>query len=149
MHLGRTEFDANLVHMRSLTIRLSEGMHEELREAASKMNATINDLVVEALTGRLDERTVTFLARNTNEASRLRRLAREHGSLGPPFPNNDTEMSAWEVCEPGTDGWQPVNRHSLPSVGVEVKSVFGGPVDCGYPLGHLTGRRTLCPRCGG
>jgi hypothetical protein len=92
---------------------------------------------------------VTLVARSSNEAGRLRRLVSEHGSLGVPFPNNDAEMSTWAVCESGHDGWQPVNRHSVPSVGVEVKSVFGEQPLCGYPLGHLLGRRALCPRCGG
>jgi hypothetical protein len=135
--------------MKALTIRLAEGIHDELQKAAASMGVSINDLFDEAVTARLDDRTVTLTARNGNEATRLRRLAREHGSLGPPFPNNDTQMTSWKVCELTADGWQPVAYGAVPSVGVEVKSVFGGQVDCGYPLGHATGRRGLCPRCGG
>jgi hypothetical protein len=135
--------------MKQMTIRLPEGLYEELRKAADAMGVAVNDLVEEAVTSRLDDRTVTFAARNTNEASRLRRLAREHGSLGPPFPNNHSAMSSWSVCKRTGDGWEPVERNAIPSVGVELKSVFGGEVECGYPLGHLAGRRGLCPRCGG
>jgi hypothetical protein len=135
--------------MRALTVRLAEGIHDELQKAAAGMGVSINDLVEEAVTARLDDRTVTLTARNPNEASRLRRLSRDHGSLGPPFPNNDSRMTTWKVCELGADGWEPVPYGAVPSIGVEVKSVFGGQVECGYPLGHATGRRSLCPRCGG
>ena len=109
------------------------------------MGVSINELVEEAVTARLDGRTVTLVARNTNEATRLRRLARDHGSIGIPFPNN--ERPEWQVTDRATG--EPVNVHEIPSVGVEVKSVFGGEVECGYPLGHVTGRYRLCPRCGG
>ncbi len=132
-----------------MTIRLPEGLYEELRGAADTMGVAVNDLVEEAVTARLDDRTVTLVARNTNQAGRLRRLVREHGSLGPPFPNNDSVMSSWRVCERTGEGWEPVDSHAVPSVGAELKSVFGGEVECGYPLGHLTGRRGLCPQCGG
>ena len=54
---------------------------------------------------------------NANEADRLRRLAREHGSLGLPFPNNP--HPTWRVVE---GAGVPVNLHSIPSVGV---TVFG------------------------
>lgn len=113
------------------------------------MGVAVNDLVEEAVTARLDDRTVTFVAGNANQAWRLRRLAREHGSLGPPFPNNDAAMTSWNVCTRTSEGWEPVDRHAIPSVGVELKSVFGGEVECGHLLGHLAGRRGLCPRCGG
>ena len=132
-----------------MTIRLPEGLYEELRRAANRMGVAINDLVVEAVTARLDDRTVTLVAPNANQATRLRRLGREHGSLGPPFPNNDSTMTSWRVCAQSGGGWEPVNRHDVPSVGVELKSVFGDEVECGYALGHLAGRRGLCPRCGG
>jgi hypothetical protein len=132
-----------------MTIRLPEGLYDALRLAADRMSVAVNDLVEEAVTARLDDRTVTLSARNTNQASRLRRLAREHGSLGPPFPNNDSAMNSWSICERTGGGWEPVDRHAIPSVGVELKSVFGGEVECGYPLGHLAGRRGLCARCGG
>jgi hypothetical protein len=135
--------------MKAMTVRLPEGLYDELRIAADQMGVTINDLVTEAVTSRLDDRTVTLSARNTNEAGRLRQLAREHGSLAPPFPNNDSAMTSWSVCQSTVNGWEPVERGAVPSVGVEVKSVFGPQVQCGYPLGHLTGRRALCPRCGG
>ncbi len=135
--------------MRALTVRLAEGIHDELQKAAARMGVSINDLVEEAVTSRLDNRTVTLTARNPNEAARLRRLAREHGSLGPPFPNNDTRMTSWKVCQATDDGWEPVDYGAVPSVGAELKSVFGGDMECGYPLGHATGRRGLCPRCGG
>jgi hypothetical protein len=135
--------------MKALTIRLAEGIHDELQKAAARMGVSINDLVEEAVTARLDDRIVTLTARNANEAARLRRLARDHGSLGPPFPNNDSRMTSWKVCEPAVGTWEPVGHGAVPSVGVEVKSVFGGQVECGYPLGHATGRRGLCPRCGG
>ena len=130
---------------KAITVRLAEGIHQELQKAAAGMGVSINDLVEEAVTARLDDRTVTLTVRNPNEAARLRRLAREHGSLGTPFPNN--EHPEWRVMDCSTD--EPVNVHAIPSVGVEVKSVFGGPVECGYPLGHAAGRRGLCPRCGG
>lgn len=122
-----------------------EGVYEELRKAAASMGVSINELVQEAVTARLDEGTVTLVARNGNQAARLRRLAREHGSLGLPFPNNG--CPEWQVTDRSTG--EPVNPHAIPSVGVEVKSVFGGEVECGYPLGHATGRHGLCPRCGG
>jgi hypothetical protein len=134
---------------RALTVRLAEGIHDELQKAAARMGVSINDLVEEAVTARLDDRAVTLSTRNTNEATRLRKLAREHGSLGPPFPNNDTRMTQWKVCEPVGGTWEPVAHGAVPSVGVDVKSVFGSDVECGYPLGHVTGRRGLCPRCGG
>jgi hypothetical protein len=134
---------------RALTIRLAEGIHEELQKAAARMGVSINDLVEEAVTARLDDRTVTLTARTGDEAARLRRLANDHGSLGPPFPNNDSSMTRWKVCEPVADGWEPVGYGAVPNVGVDVKSVFGGQVKCGYPLGHVAGRRGLCPRCGG
>jgi len=111
------------------------------------MGVTLSDLVEGAVTARLDDRTVTLTATNANQASRLRRLAREHGSLGPPFANNDSAMASWNMCTLTSEGWMPVNRHEIPSVGL--RSVFGGEVDCNYPLGHLAGRRGLCPRCGG
>jgi hypothetical protein len=101
------------------------------------------------VTARLDDRTVTLTARNANEAERLRGIAREHGSIAPPFPNNDPVMTMWRVCQSAAGEWAPVDRGAVPSVGVEVRSVFGSQVDCGYPLGHLVGRRGLCPRCGG
>lgn len=135
--------------MRALTVRLAEGIHDELQKAAAEMGVSINDLVEEAVTARLDDRTVTLTTRNANDAARLRRLAREHGSLGAPFPNNDSRMASWKVCEAVGGGWQPVEYGAVPSVGTDVKSVFGGEVECGYPLGHATGRRGLCPRCGG
>src|SRR5262249_35019143 len=129
----------------ALTVRLPEGIHEELRKAAAGMGVSINELVEEAVTARLDDRTVTLVTRNTNEATRLRRLARDHGSIGIPFPNNG--RPEWQVTDRTTG--EPVNVHEIPSVGVEVKSVFGSEVECGYPLGHVTGRHRLCPRCGG
>ncbi len=132
-----------------MTIRLSEGLYDALRAAADKMGVTVNDLVEEAVTARLDDCTVTLVAQNTNQAWRLRQLARGHGSLGPPFPNNDSATISWSVCERTGAGWEPVDRHAIPSVGVELKSVFGSEVECGYSLGHLAGRRGLCPRCGG
>jgi len=135
--------------VKALTIRLAEGIHYEIQKAAAGMGVSINDLVEEAVTARLDDRTVTLTARNINEATRLRRLARDHGSLGPPFPNNDPGMTSWKVCEATAGAWEPVSHGSVPSVGVELKSVFGRQVECGYPLGHVTGRRGLCPRCGG
>lgn len=135
--------------VKAITVRLAEGIHQELQKAAASMGVSINDLVEEAVTTRLDDRTVTLTARNTNQATRLRQLAREHGSLGPPFPNNDSRMTAWKVCESTAGAWEPVDHGAVPSVGVEVKSVFGGQVECGYPLGHAAGRRGLCPRCGG
>jgi hypothetical protein len=134
---------------KALTIRLAEGIHDELQKAAASMGVSINDLVEEAVTARLDDRTVTLTTRNTNEGTRLRRLASEHGSLGPPFPNNDPRMSSWKVCGPVDGIWSPVSHGSVPSVGTDVKAVFGGSVNCGYMLGHATGRRGLCPRCGG
>src|ERR1700683_5042867 len=94
--------------MKALTIRLAEGIHDELQKAAAHMGVSLNDLVEEAVTARLDDRTVTFTARNGNEATRLRHLAREHGSLGPPFPNNDSRMTTWNVCEPTDGAWEPV-----------------------------------------
>ncbi len=130
---------------KAITVRLAEGIHQELQKAAAKMGVSINDLVEEAVTARLDDRTVTLTARNTNEAARLRRLARDHGSIGIPFPDN--EHPDWQVTDRTTS--EPVNVHAIPSVGVEVRSVFGGEVECGYPLGHAAGRRGLCPRCGG
>lgn len=129
----------------AITVRLPEGIHEELRKAATRMGVSLNELVEEAVTARLDDRTVTLAARNANEATRLRRLARDHGSIGIPFPNNG--HPEWQVTDRTTD--EPVNPHEIPSVGVDVKSVFGGEVECGYPLGHVTGRNRLCPRCGG
>jgi hypothetical protein len=135
--------------VKALTVRLADGIHEELQKAAASMGVSINDLVEEAVTARLDDRTVTLVARSGNEAVRLRRLAREHGSLGPPFPNNDSRMSSWRVCESEAGGWEPVAHGAVPSVGAEVKSVFGGSVECGYSLGHAAGRRGLCARCGG
>lgn len=135
--------------MKQMTVRLPEGLYDGLRTAAEKMGVAVNDLVEEAVTARLDDRIVTLAARNTNQASRLRHLAREHGSLGVPFPNNDPTMVSWSVCEHTGDGWEPVDRHSVASVGVELKSIFGSEPECGYPLGHLAGRRGLCPRCGG
>jgi hypothetical protein len=135
--------------MKPMTIRVAEGLYDELRKAADQMGVSLNDLVTEAVTARLDDRTVTLGVRNTNEATRLRRLASEHGSLGPPFPNNDPQMTAWSVCQSTASGWEPVDRGAVPSVGVDVKSVFGGYVECGYPLGHLVGRPGLCARCGG
>lgn len=134
---------------KALTVRLAEGIHDELQKAATRMGVSINDLVEEAVTARLDDRTVTLTTRNTNEATCLRQLAREHGSLGPPFPNNDTRMTQWKVCAPTDGTWEPVAHGTVPSVGIEVKSVFGGQPECGYPLGHVKGRRGLCPRCGG
>jgi hypothetical protein len=135
--------------VKALTVRLAEGIHNELQRAAADMGVSINDLVEEAVIARLDDRTVTLTVRNANEATRLRRLAREHGSLGPPFPNNDSRMATWKVCEHVGELWEPVPPNAIPSVGVEVKSVFGGQLECGYPLGHAVGRRALCPRCGG
>ena len=129
----------------AITVRLPEGIHEELRKAAERMGVSINELVEEAVTARLDDQTVTLLARNGNEATRLRQLAREHGSLGLPFPNNG--HPEWHVTDRTTG--EPVNLHAIPSVGIEVKSVFGGEPECGYALGHVTGRHRLCPRCGG
>jgi hypothetical protein len=137
------------VMSRAITVRLAEGIHDELKKASACMGVSINDLVEEAVTARLDARVVTLSVRNGNEATRLRRLAREHGSLGPPFPNNDTRMTTWKVCSADGDRWQPVEHGAVPSVGIEVKSVFGDRVECGYPLGHVVGRRGLCPRCGG
>ncbi len=134
---------------RAITIRLAEGIHDEVKRAAAQMGVSINDLIEEAVTARLDDRVVTLSARNANEAVRLRQLAREHGSLGLPFPNNRPEMASLKVCSPDGGRWEPVDPHSVPSVGVEVKSVFGGPTECGYSLGHVAGRKGLCPRCGG
>ena len=131
--------------MTALTVRLADGIYEQLRKAAASMGVSINELVQEAVTARLDDSTVTLVARNANQATRLRRLAREHGSIGMPFPNN--EYPEWQVTDRTTD--EPVNVHDVPSVGVGVKSVFGGEAECGYPLGHVTGRHGLCPRCGG
>lgn len=130
---------------KAITVRLAEGIYEELRNAAASMGVSINELVEEAVTARLDDRTVTLVARNVNEATRLRRLARDHGSIGIPFPNN--ECPTWQVTDRTTG--EPVNAHAISTVGVEVKSVFGGEVQCGYPLGHVAGRHGLCPRCGG
>jgi hypothetical protein len=135
--------------VKQMTIRLPEGLYDALRTAADTMRVTVNDLVEEAVTARLDDRTVTFAARNANQAARLRRLAREHGSLGLSFPNNDPVMGSWSVRQQTDGGWEAVNPHEIPSVGVELKSVFGAKMDCCYPLGHLTGRRGLCARCGG
>jgi hypothetical protein len=134
---------------KALTIRLAEGIHDELQKAAAHMGVSINDLVEEAVTARLDDRTVTVTARTANEAARLRDLAHVHGSLGLPFPNNDSRMTSWKVCQHAGGSWEPVGYGEVPNVGVEVKSVFGGQVRCGYLLGHVTGRRGLCPRCGG
>src|SRR5260370_40667557 len=92
---------------KALTVRLAEGIHDELQKAAVRMGVSINDLVEEAVTARLDDRTVTLTARNTNEGTRLRRLAREHGSVGPPFPNNDSGMTSLTVCELTAVAWWP------------------------------------------
>lgn len=62
-----------------------------------------------------DDRTVVLTTANANEADRLRRLAREHGSLGLPFPNNS--HPTWRVVE---GAGEAVNLHSIPSVGVTV-----------------------------
>lgn len=138
-----------------ITVRLVDGVLQKLQEAAADMGVSINDLVEEAVTARLDEHVVTLVTRNPNQAERLRRLAREHGSLGVPFPNNDPNLTSFKICKQVPDGqWQPIEGldvHSVPSVGADVKSVFGfrSKSGCGYPLGHLTGRRGLCPRCGG
>jgi PHD/YefM family antitoxin component YafN of YafNO toxin-antitoxin module len=59
--------------------------------------------------------TVVLATTNANEADRLRRLAREHGSLGLPFPNNS--HPTWRVVD---EAGRPVGSHSIPSVGVAV-----------------------------
>lgn len=142
-----------------ITIRLAEGVLQKLQEAAANMGVSINDLVEEAVTARLDDYVVTLVTRSTEQAGRLRRLVRTHRSLGVPFPNNDPDLVGFKVCKQASDGqWKPIDGldvHSVPSVGADLKvdadlkSVFGARSDCGYPLGHFAGRRGLCPRCGG
>jgi antitoxin (DNA-binding transcriptional repressor) of toxin-antitoxin stability system len=62
-----------------------------------------------------DDTLVTLRVRNANDAERLRRLVRDHGSLGIPFPNNTTP--GWRVVD---ENGEPVNPHSINSVGVEI-----------------------------
>jgi hypothetical protein len=95
----------------------TKNIHDELQKAAARMGVSINDLVEEAVTTRLDDRTVTLTARNGYEATRQRRLAREHGSLGPPFPNDDTRMTSWNVCEL-TAHWSAGIRSCTPTAAV-------------------------------
>lgn len=62
-----------------------------------------------------DDTLVVLRTDSVNQAERLRRLVREHGALGLPFPNNATPTLR-VVDEHGA----PVNRGAIPSVAVQL-----------------------------
>lgn len=66
-----------------------------------------------------DDCTVVLTTRRPNDAHRLRRLVREHGSLGIPFPNN--AHLDWQVVNRETG--EPVGTHSILSVGVKEAAI--------------------------
>jgi len=138
------------MNQQALTVRLPEDTYERLRRAAFERGVPMNNLLTEAAEATLDECVVPLRVTGANHAERLRRLVREHGALGVPFPNNG--QPTWKVCEAVDGAWQPVNPHAVPSVGVEVDridvEVVSDPAQCGYPRGHRSDRAGPCPRCG-
>lgn len=97
-----------------MSIRLPVDLYEKLRLEAFQRRVPMNSLIVDALGSHLDEAAITLLAKNPNQAQRLRRLVQEHGSVGEPFPNN--VHPTWRVCE----GSEPVDPHGVVSVGVRL-----------------------------
>lgn len=97
-----------------MSVRLPVDLYEKLRREAFDRRVYMNSLIADALSLHLNEAAVTVLAKNPNQAQRLRWLVRDHGSVGEPFPNN--VHPTWHVCE----GSQPVDPHDVVSVGVRV-----------------------------
>lgn len=65
-----------------------------------------------------DDTLVILQVSTANQAERLRRLIRDHGALGIPFPNNAS--LGWRVVDEQGD---PVNSHDIPSVGVAIADI--------------------------
>jgi hypothetical protein len=108
-----------MMDVQTMSVRLPVDLYEHLRREAFERRVPMNAILVEALGPHLDKSAVTLVTRDQNQAQRLRRLAREHGALGEPFPNN--EHPTWQVCE----GGQPVDPHGVVSVAVKLPDGAG------------------------
>jgi len=105
--------------VQTMSVRVPVDLYEKLRREAFERRVPMNSILVEALGPHLDECAVTLFTKDQNQAQRLRRLAREHGAVGEPFPNN--EHPTWQVCE----GGQPVDPHGVASVAVRLPAEGG------------------------